>query len=135
MSKKLACIVIAALMGATPALAQNAVCVEPVVPASVDGKTVKREQLLTAISQTKDFVAKSDVYQQCVADDLEAKKKAAGTAFDEQVHTVAMAKVAANQQAKDKLVADTNAQIALFKQQTAAKSAVARRLESPMIPP
>jgi hypothetical protein len=124
MSKNIACIVLAVLMGATPALAQNAVCVEPTVPAAVDGKTANHDQMLASINQTKDFVAKSDVYQQCIADDLEAKKAAAtkaGTPFDEQVHTVAMAKVAANQQVKDKLVADTNTQVGFYKQQTAAK--------------
>ena len=124
MSKKIACIVMAVLLGAAPALAQNAICVEPTAPAAVDGKTANHDQMLAAISQTKDFVAKSDVYQQCIADDLEAKKQAAakaGAPFDEQVHTVAMAKVAANQQAKDKLVADTNTQVSFYKQQTASK--------------
>jgi hypothetical protein len=124
MSKKIAIFLTALVMGAGPAMAQNAVCIEPVLPAAVDGKTAKHDQMLAAISQTKDFVAKSDVYQQCVADDLEAKKAAAakaGTPFDEQLHTVAMAKVAANQQAKDKLVADTNAAVGFYKQQTASK--------------
>ena len=105
MSKKITGIVLAVLLGATPALAQNAVCVEPTLPAIVDGKTAGHDQMLAAINQTKDFVAKSDVYQQCIADDLEAKKAAAakaGTPFDEQVHTVAMAKVAATFKAPPK---------------------------------
>jgi hypothetical protein len=122
MSKKTAFIIAALLLGATPALAQN-VCVEPAVPASVDGRTVNHDQMLAAVNMTKEFVAKSDAYQQCIADDLEAKKQAAtkaGTPFDEQVHQVAMAKVAANQQAKDKVVADTNAQVALYKTHTTA---------------
>ena len=116
MSKKIACTVaIALLMGVAPALAQNAVCVEPTLPAMVDGSTASREQVIASIAAAKDFVAKSDVYQQCIADDLDAKKKAAGAAFDDQVHTVAMAKVAANQGAKDKLVADTNTQANIYK--------------------
>ena len=124
MSKKLVFIAMTLMLGAAPAMAQNAVCIEPAMPTAVDGKTANHDQMLAAISQTKDFIAKSDVYQQCIADDLEAKKAAAakaGTPFDEQVHTVAMAKVAANQQAKDKLVADTNAAVGLYKQQTASK--------------
>ncbi len=123
MSKKITFIVTAALLGATPALAQNAVCVEPALPGMVDGNTVTHDQMVASIAATKDFVAKSDVYQSCIADDLEAKKAAAtkaGTPFDNQVQEVAMAKVAANQQAKDKLVADTNAQIGVYKQRTAA---------------
>ena len=117
MSKKTAFIMAALLLGATPALAQN-VCVEPATPAKVDGNTVNHDQMLAAINMTKDFVAKSDAYQQCIANDLEAKKQAAakaGTPFDEQIHQVAMAKVAANQQAKDTVVADTNAQVVLYK--------------------
>jgi hypothetical protein len=123
MSKKNTAFIMAALLlGATPALAQN-VCVEPAAPASVDGKTVNHDGMLAAINMTKDFVSKSDAYQQCIADDLEAKKQAAtkaGTPFDEQIHQVAMAKVAANQQAKDKVVADTNAQVAFYKAHVAA---------------
>lgn len=43
MSKKSAFIMAALLLGATPALAQN-VCVEPAMPASVDGKTVNHDR-------------------------------------------------------------------------------------------
>ncbi|MBV9548565.1 MAG: hypothetical protein JO256_02710 [Alphaproteobacteria bacterium] len=126
MSKKFAFLMAAVtVIGAAPALAQNAVCVEPVAMAvTVNGKTASSDQMRAAMTQARDFVAKSDTYQQCVADDLEAKKQAAakaGTPFDDQLEQVAKAKVAANQQAKDKLVADTNAQIVLYKQQTASK--------------
>jgi hypothetical protein len=125
MTKKFAFLAAAvALMAATPAMAQT-VCVEPApVSLTVDGNTASADQIRAAMNQTRDFVAKSDVYQNCIAADLDAKKDAAakaGTPFDEQVHQVAMAKVAANQQLKDKLVADTNAQIVLYKQKTAAK--------------
>lgn len=122
MSKTLAFIVTAALLCATPVLAQNATCVEPVQPPMIDGNTVTADQLRATIAQVKDFIAKSDVYQQCIADDLEAKKQAAskaGTPFDPQVEQVALAKVAANQQEKDKLAADINNQIAVFKQKSA----------------
>jgi hypothetical protein len=113
----------AALLGATPAMAQT-VCVEPTPPTMVDGKTANHDQVLALVTQTKDFVAKSDTYQSCIGADLDTKKAAAakgGAAFDEQVHQVAMAKVAANQQLKDKLVADTNIQVAFYKQQTSKK--------------
>jgi hypothetical protein len=113
----------AALMGATPALAQT-VCVEPEPPVLVDGKTISHDALVGIVAQVKEFRDKSDVYQQCIANDLEAKKAAAakaGTPFDEQIHQVAMAKVAANQELKDMLVADTNAQIVLYQKKAAAK--------------
>jgi hypothetical protein len=89
----------------------------------VDGYTVTHDQLVAAINQAKDYMAKSDVYQQCIVDDLEAKKQAAakaGTPFDEQLQQVALAKAAANQQSKDKLAADLNAQSSIYKQRAAA---------------
>jgi hypothetical protein len=127
MSKKLAFTVFALLAVSSPAWAQNAVCVEPAMPSAVvDGNTATREQIVAAAAAARDFVAKSDTYQQCIADDLAAKKAAAekaGTPFDGQLQEVAQAKVAVNQQAKDKFVADTNVQIGLYKQKasTAAK--------------
>ena len=117
--KNFAFLAAAMLLGATPVLAQT-VCVEPAAPAMIDGKTANHDQMLAFVTQTKEFVAKSDTYQSCIAADLDAKKDAAtkaGTPFDEQVHQVAMAKVAANQQLKDKLVSDTNVQVASYKQQ------------------
>ena len=122
MSKKIGLIVACLLAGATPALAQNATCTEPNPPTMVDGNTVAQAQLVATIAQVKDFIAKSDVYQQCVADDLEAKKKAAASAsapMDPGLQQVALAKVAANQAAKDKLAKDINDQIAAFKKKNA----------------
>jgi hypothetical protein len=125
MSKKIGFVAAAALaLGMAPALAQNAVCTEPALPAMVDGNTVTREDLVATIAKVKDFIAKSDVYQKCISDDVEAKKAAAEkaqTAFDPGLQQVALAKVAANQQAKDKLAADINAQSELYKKRVAAK--------------
>jgi hypothetical protein len=123
MSKKIAIIAVCLIAGASPALAQNATCVEPIVPTVVDGATAAQPQLVAAIAQVKDFIAKSDIYQTCVAEDLEAKKKAAAAAsqpFDAQLQQVALAKVAANQAAKDKAAKDINTQIAAFKAKAAA---------------
>jgi hypothetical protein len=123
MSKKIGLFAAAALLtGIAPALAQNATCTEPVAPAMVDGATVAQAELVKTIAQVKDFIAKSDVYQQCISDDLEAKKQAAAkanTPFDASLQQVALAKVAANQQAKDKAAKDINTQIAAFKAKAA----------------
>lgn len=126
MSKTLAFAFFAVLAGAVPSVtaaqAQNAVCVEPAMPMSVpDGNTATREQIVAAAASARDFVAKSDVYQQCIADDLAAKKAAAekaGTPFDSQLQELAQAKAAVNQQAKDKYVLDVNTQINVYKQKT-----------------
>ena len=116
MSRKIGLIAACLMAGATPALAQEAVCTEPAPPAMVDGATANSQQLLAVRTQVVDFIAKSDVYQDCIAKDLEAKKKAAGTTpLDPGVQQVALAKVAANQAAKDKAAADLNAQIAAYR--------------------
>jgi hypothetical protein len=123
MSKKIAIIAACLIAAASPAFAQNATCVEPAAPSVVDGSTAAQPQLVAAIAQVKDFIAKSDIYQTCVAEDLEAKKKAAAAAnqpFDAQLQQVALAKVAANQAAKDKAAKDINTQIAAFKAKAAA---------------
>ena len=102
------------LAGATPALAQT-VCTEPAPPTAVDGNTATLDQMRAAVAGAKDFISKSDVYQSCIATDLDAKKKAAGTTpLDPGVQQVALAKVAANQAAKDKVAADINAQVKVF---------------------
>jgi hypothetical protein len=122
MSKKIVLIAACLLAGAAPALAQNASCTEPTPPNMVDGNTVAQAQLVATIAQVKDFIAKSDVYQQCVADDLEARKKAAAsssTPLDPGLQQVALAKVAANQAAKDKVAKDINDQIVIFKKKNA----------------
>ena len=115
MSNKIAMIAAACLLAAvTPALAQT-VCTEPAPPTVVDGSTASREQMMAGVALVRDFITKSDVYQTCIATDLDAKKKAAGTTpLDPGVQQVALAKVAANQAAKDKLAADVNAQVKIY---------------------
>ena len=118
MSKKLAAIAVCLIAGASPAFAQSATCVEPVVPAMVDGTTVAQPELVAAIAQVKEVISKSDIYQTCIASDLDAKKKAAtaaNTPFENQLQQIALAKVAANQAAKDKAANDINTNIAAFK--------------------
>ena len=116
MSRKFGLIAAFLLAGATPALAQEAVCTEPAPPTMVDGATATQQQLLAVRTQVLDFISKSDVYQTCIASDLDAKKKAAGaTPLDPGVQQVALAKVAANQAAKDKAAADLNTQIAAYR--------------------
>jgi hypothetical protein len=122
MLKKTGLILALLLAGAAPALAQS-VCAEPVVPASVDGNTVTQPQLVAAIATVKDFLSKSDTYQQCLSDNLDAQKAAAiknNTVFDSSLQQVMLAKVAANQQAKDQVGKDINSAITVFKQKTAA---------------
>ncbi len=122
LSKKLAIIVAAALLAPAPVLAQNATCTEPAPPKIASGSTAAQADLAASITQVRTFIAQSDVYQTCIAADLEAKKQAASSAstpFDGQLQQVALAKVAANQAAKDQAAKDMNTQIAAYKQRQA----------------
>ena len=66
------------LCAAVPALAQPA-CTEPPMPRSVDGANVNADQLRAAVAAAKDFIAQSDVYQNCLVGELDAAKTQAGT--------------------------------------------------------
>ena len=121
MSKKTALILACLLAGATPAFAQTS-CPEPVAPVSVDGNTVTKAQITAAIAAVNEFMAKSDIYQQCLADNLTAQKATAEknkTAFDPALQDVVMTKVTANQNAKEKVGADINAAVVLYKKNAA----------------
>jgi hypothetical protein len=122
MLKKTGLILALLAAGIAPAAAQST-CVEPVAPAAVDGNSVTQPQLVAAIASVKDFQAKSDTYQQCLSDNLDAQKAAAiknNTTFDPTLQQVMLAKIAANQQAKEQVVKDINTAVVAFKQKGAA---------------
>ena len=116
MLKKLGLIAACLLAGATPVLAQGVVCTEPAPPGTINGATATAQQIAAFRTQVIAFRDQSDVYQTCIATDLDAKTKAATPAapLDPGVRQVALAKVAANQAAKDKAIADLNAQIKVY---------------------
>jgi len=121
MSKKLA-IIAAALLAATPAAAQNATCIEPAPVTAIKGEAATAQELRAARDQVAAFMSQSEIYQTCIASDLDAKRKAAAatnTAFDPQLQQVAHAKIAANQLAKDLAAKNFNTQFAAFKQRQA----------------
>jgi hypothetical protein len=116
MFKKFGLIAACLLAGATPSLAQGVVCTEPTPPGTINGATATVQQIVAFRTQVIAFRDQSDAYQACIAGDLDAKTKAATPAapLDPAVRQVALAKVAANQAAKDKAVADLNAQIKVY---------------------
>jgi hypothetical protein len=108
------------LCAAVPALAQSA-CSEPPTPRSVDGANVNADQLRAAVAVVKDFLAQSDVYQNCLVGELEAARTQAGTESHapdpglERLASQTHARLAANQRTKEKVGAEINAAIAVFK--------------------
>jgi hypothetical protein len=111
----LAAILLAAC--AAPAFADDT-CQVPAVPASVNGATASRDQILTEQAAVKTFLAASDTYQACVNDYITAQNAAADK--EKKPHDAAMIqsegdKVTANQNNKQKVGDDFNAAVAAYK--------------------
>jgi hypothetical protein len=111
------------LGSAAPALAQSA-CTEPATPAAVDGATASADEIRAGIAAAKSFIAQSDVYQECLGKEVEAAKAQAAAdkkPFDQSIADAAMAKAETNQKAKEKVGADINASIGVYKKAHASK--------------
>jgi hypothetical protein len=118
MRLKLGLVVIAlTVASAVPAFAQNN-CAAPIPPAAPDGRTVSQQQLMAAVGDAKNFIAQSDVYQQCLLDYLQAQKDQAAKdkkPFDAYIETTVQKQVDSNQAAKVKAGADINAAVNDYK--------------------
>jgi uncharacterized lipoprotein YmbA len=100
--------------GAAPAFAQ-ANCAAPIQPAAPDGRTVTQQQLMAAVGDAKNFIAQSDVYQQCLLDYVQAQKDQAAKPFDPFIETTVQKQVDANQSAKIRAGAEINAAVNDYK--------------------
>lgn len=100
------------------ALAQDG-CPEPPVPAPVDGAQVSENQMRAAAAAAREFIAQSDVYQACLANAVDAARTQAasvGKPFDAAVESAAKARAEANQKVKEKVGAEINTAISVYKQ-------------------
>ena len=100
-----------------PALAQSA-CMEPAEPTMPDGKTAARAEIIAAAGAAKDFVAKSDEYQNCLnAEYAETVKKltAEKAKVDPKMNSEREAKITANQKKKEEVGKAYGATAAAFK--------------------
>ncbi len=84
-------------------------CVAPVPPAPVDGATATDEQLRIAMSQAREYIAQSDIYQSCVGSELQATDLT-NISF-KSLEASVKARVAANQAMKEKVGAAANAAV------------------------
>lgn len=64
-------------------------CVAPVLPATVDGFSASREQILASMAEQKKYAVAADKYQQCIYDFVAARR----TAADKQKKTLDVALV------------------------------------------
>lgn len=100
-----------------PALAQTE-CQAPIAPQAPDGHTATQAQMVAAAGDARNFIAQSDVYQQCLVDYVKAQQDLAvknKTPFDKSIQADAVSKVKQNQDEKVKVGTDINAAIATFK--------------------
>lgn len=102
------------LCAAGPALAEPG-CAEPPVPPPVDGATIAPDQLRAAVTAAKSFIAQSDVYQNCLLGELDAAKTERVGAVDPALERQTRLKVAANQKTKQKVGAEINTAIDVYK--------------------
>jgi hypothetical protein len=111
MSKPFIVAVILAAASAAPAFAQSA-CTAPIPPAPVDGATATYDQARAAVQDAKNFIAQSDLFQECIGkeiDDAAAKAKADGKKPDADFVAKEEALVNDNQQMKQKVGNEANA--------------------------
>lgn len=108
---------LALLCAGIPALAQP-VCTEPHPPPPVDGAHLREDQLRAAVTVAKDYLAQSDLYQRCLASELDAAKTQAGTEgkmVDAGLEVAMRTRLASNQKSKGKVGLEINNAIFVFK--------------------
>jgi hypothetical protein len=110
-------LIAALLASATPVFAQS-LCVEPPIPALVEGAGLTADQMRAAMADARNFIAQSGVYQECLMKEVEAAKTQAATAsqpFDPSIEASARAKADASQKAQEKVSAAANGAMAAYK--------------------
>jgi len=113
------CILLIAVLlsGATSVFAQSP-CVEPPMPAPVDGAARSADQMRAAMADARNFIAQSGVYQECLMKEVDAAKTQAAAAsqpFDPAIETGARAKADASQKAQERVGAAANGAMAAYK--------------------
>ncbi len=110
----------------TPAAFAQANCALPIPPAAPDGRTASQQQMTAAVTDAKNFIAQSDVYQNCLLDYVKTQKEAAATTladrdnkdkkpFDPYIETQIQRQIDSNQADKVRTGAEINAAVNDFK--------------------
>jgi len=92
-------------------------CIAPDQPSTIDGATSNLDQLNHSINEAKNFMVKSDAYQDCLGGEIDAQKIAATPQkpFDEAITDRNLTLVVANQKMKENVGSSINAAIAAYK--------------------
>ncbi|MES2472335.1 MAG: hypothetical protein V4601_05790 [Pseudomonadota bacterium] len=106
-------IAFAILIGSvSAALAQDG-CIEPPVPAKLDGAP-SADRMRAALAEARHFIAQSSLYQDCLLKEVEAAKllaAASGMPFEPMVETSARLKIAASRKAQQRVGDEVNGAI------------------------
>ena len=109
---------VACLMVSTPAFAEfHSACVGPYEPNVPNGASATMEQMNAAAAAVKDFIAKSDDFQDCLKLELQTQKDKAAkekTTFDTNIQTTIYKLVNSNQSAKERVGGEYNAAAKAF---------------------
>jgi hypothetical protein len=103
-------------LGAAPAFAVD--CQPPIAPVAPNGHTISQQDLSAAVSDAKNYIAQSDVYQQCMLDSVQAQKKQAvedKKPFDSYIETSTQKKIDDNQKTKIRVGSEINTAVSDFK--------------------
>jgi len=118
-------IAILTVAGSPAAFAQSN-CAMPIPPAAPDGRTASPQSIAAAVTDAKNFIAQSDVYQNCLLDYVRTQKEEAAKAmadkdnkvkkpFDPYIETMIQKKIDSNQAAKVRTGAEINTAVNDFK--------------------
>lgn len=104
-------ICLAMLIG--PAARAQEACVEPAVPAPLNG-AASADRMRAALADARHFIAQSGLYQDCLLREVEATKTqaaASGQPFEPMIETSARLKIAASRKAQERVGAAVNGAI------------------------
>lgn len=93
------------------------VCMEPAMPARLDSGA-NADQMRAALAQTRQFIAQSSLYQDCLLREVEAAKiqaAAEGAPFEPMIETSARLKIANSRKAQDRAGAAVNGAVTASK--------------------
>jgi hypothetical protein len=88
------------------------------MPTPVDGAAATADQMRSAMSEARNFIAQSGVYQECLvkeAEDAKSQAVAGGQAFEPSVEASARAKVDVSKKAQERVGATLNGAMAAYK--------------------
>ena len=117
MTKSIFLVAVVVLAMSGPLLAQSS-CVAPTAPEPINGATASQEEVLAAVREAKAFIAQSELYQNCLAQEVEdAKARAAAEnrPFEQQIARLAGSMTGQSQKLKEKVGTEANGAVDAYK--------------------